>query len=244
MGVYRKGAVLIPVDIQNPCSDSDCSRPHYAKGMCKPHYNSSLKKAGRCKSRTCIVEGCDRPVRQRLRCKPHYQRHLAGTIDIPVRRYDPGSTCEIEGCDGVHYAKGVCQEHYKSPPPESGYGDGMLRLKYGINSGTRAELVESQGGVCAICAKEVDVLCVDHDHTHCGGPRKGCSQCVRGMLCRICNTRLGMLEDAAWVEKAREYLASPPAYQVIERVGPKPPPRGRAVWPEETLLLKELGLKI
>jgi len=66
-------------------------------------------------------------------------------------------------------------------------------------------LVE-QDGHCALCATvpEKRRLHVDHDHACCPcvGTRYTCGDCVRGLLCDKCNTRLGYLEATladAWV---------------------------------------------
>lgn len=40
---------------------------------------------------------------------------------------------------------------------------------------------------CAICKQPfVETPHVDHDHRHCSG-KIGCKECVRGLLCRVCN---------------------------------------------------------
>lgn len=70
-------------------------------------------------------------------------------------------------------------------------------------------MLAAQGGVCNICGAEpelpptrirddIKVLVVDHDHV---------TGKVRGLLCRQCNSRLGILEMRAWVAKAQAYLA-------------------------------------
>ena len=50
------------------------------------------------------------------------------------------------------------------------------------------------------------LLSIDHVHGHCEGTR-GCMECVRGRLCRACNTGIGMFKDSeATLEKAIAYL--------------------------------------
>jgi hypothetical protein len=40
---------------------------------------------------------------------------------------------------------------------------------------------------CAICKQSfVETPHIDHDHRHCSG-KVGCKECVRGLLCRVCN---------------------------------------------------------
>ena len=62
------------------------------------------------------------------------------------------------------------------------------------------ETLKSQDGHCALCPTEPSGrrLQVDHDHKCCPsrreGTRKTCGECVRGLLCEACNTRLGHLE--------------------------------------------------
>ena len=61
------------------------------------------------------------------------------------------------------------------------------------------ETLASQGGHCALCSTEPKEkrLNVDHDHKCCPcvGTRYTCGKCVRGLLCDICNQKLGFLEN-------------------------------------------------
>jgi hypothetical protein len=54
---------------------------------------------------------------------------------------------------------------------------------------------DSQGGRCAICTADLVAgqTAVDHDHRCCPGERC-CGRCIRGLLCRKCNTNIGWLE--------------------------------------------------
>lgn len=72
--------------------------------------------------------------------------------------------------------------------------------KYGLTWDQIQEMVERQNGRCLICQMDVvDDPCVDHDHS---------TGEVRGILCRLCNTGLGMFRDnPTYCEAARVYLS-------------------------------------
>jgi hypothetical protein len=80
----------------------------------------------------------------------------------------------------------------------------LLRL-YNIGLDEYEQLFAKQLGVCAVCGNEPskEALCVDHDHT---------TGEIRGLLCRKCNTLLGMANEQIKVlESAIRYLKNPPA---------------------------------
>jgi len=52
--------------------------------------------------------------------------------------------------------------------------------------------VREQGGACEICGSIVP-LNIDHDHKCCPGSYS-CGECLRGLLCHICNLHLGAYE--------------------------------------------------
>ena len=59
--------------------------------------------------------------------------------------------------------------------------------------------LESQDFCCAICAKEVDPLVIDHDHT---------TGKNRGLLCGNCNTGIGLFKESIPVmTAAQQYIA-------------------------------------
>lgn len=70
--------------------------------------------------------------------------------------------------------------------------DAALRNLYGIGLVQYKALLALQGGRCAGCGatkcKTGRALSVDHDRAHCPG-RKGCSKCIRGLLCVADNFR-------------------------------------------------------
>ena len=69
------------------------------------------------------------------------------------------------------------------------------------------ELVKIQESKCALCGKiPTKRLYVDHDHNCCPGKRS-CGKCIRGLLCKKCNSGIGYLGDTLdGVLKAVNYL--------------------------------------
>lgn len=85
-----------------------------------------------------------------------------------------------------------------------------LKARYGITLELYNEILERQGGRCAICRQlpshQLRNFDVDHDHKCCPG-KKSCGRCVRGLLCRACNVGLGHFrDDFALLARAIEYL--------------------------------------
>jgi len=56
---------------------------------------------------------------------------------------------------------------------------------------TKEKLAQMLEGGCNSCGS-FEKLCVDHDHSCCSG-NKSCGNCVRGILCKDCNTLEGLL---------------------------------------------------
>lgn len=79
------------------------------------------------------------------------------------------------------------------------------KWRFGVTEDEYNEILMFQNGVCAICkekCREGKALAIDHNHA---------TNYVRGLLCRQCNTALGMLrEDPAIVKRAENYLTSTP----------------------------------
>ena len=78
-----------------------------------------------------------------------------------------------------------------------------LKRKFGITLEQFDEMLEAQGGVCAICGSTPYNgyrLAVDHDHD---------TGRVRGLLCASCNRGLGYLaDDPVRLRRALEYLTA------------------------------------
>lgn len=85
------------------------------------------------------------------------------------------------------------------------------------------EMLERQGGVCAICKSDEPGgrgrFHVDHDHSCCAGP-KSCGKCVRGLLCSRCNPMVGMAQDNVDILRAAvHYLEDNALLSAIGAVG-------------------------
>ncbi len=82
--------------------------------------------------------------------------------------------------------------------------DRHLRRTFGISSEQYDQMLEDQGGRCAICltdeCKSGYAFAVDHCHT---------TGAIRGLLCRDCNTSLGKFnDDIETLQRAIDYLRS------------------------------------
>lgn len=97
------------------------------------------------------------------------------------------------------------QKRYLSKNPNKRM-DWFLRRNYGISFDERQEIIERQGGKCAICGKLPSgtrynaVLHVDHDHD---------TGKFRGMVCPSCNQGMGKFyHDPEALMNAAQYLAA------------------------------------
>lgn len=70
-------------------------------------------------------------------------------------------------------------------------------LQYRLTDATFQQLLEAQGGRCAICTEALNPPYVDHDHK---------TGIVRGLLCFGCNTALGKFYLPSLLNQAIEYL--------------------------------------
>lgn len=114
--------------------------------------------------------------------------------------------------DGISTRCVTCKKKRRS----IGSRDQRLQETYGITQAEFNLILESQGGVCAICKGKRPSYDLDHDHKAVKAG-KTLRQSVRGVLCRRCNRRLlpASLDDCDVLFAAQTYLISPPARQVI-----------------------------
>lgn len=90
-----------------------------------------------------------------------------------------------------------------------------LVTKCGMSREAAIAAVEVPPVSCEICGRQFPLHC-DHDHA---------SLQHRGWLCNYCNTRLPILEDTEWLNRAQAYLQKG-AHHVPEHP-PHPEPRDR-----------------
>lgn len=146
--------------------------------------------------RGCVIAGCTKSAGNRAHlCQMHYERlRLRGTT---YRHAEP--TCRA--CDRPVVANGVCRTHYmklrrtgtlerlrrEARPGGMSAREHHLLNRYGLSVETYERMEAEQRGCCAICGdpQRPHTMFVDHDH------RDGS---VRDLLCRSCNTMLGMVE--------------------------------------------------
>jgi hypothetical protein len=69
---------------------------------------------------------------------------------------------------------------------EPDYRDAERARRYGLSLADYRALEKRQGHACAICRKATRDLCIDHCHV---------TGRVRGLLCRSCNSALGLYAD-------------------------------------------------
>jgi hypothetical protein len=96
--------------------------------------------------------------------------------------------------------KSRCKECYKrvcKRTPEQNRAK-HLRDNYKISPAEYEKLYLEQEGKCGICKKDFEQLHVDHCHD---------SQEIRGLLCKSCNTALGLFkDDVELMQNAISYL--------------------------------------
>ncbi len=175
--------------------------------MCSYHYERHRKA-----STVCVVEDCERPQFCRKWCQRHYWRwRRYGDV---TANHDPVQEpiCTIDGCNEPTRGagRGLCKRHYlidynrrRPPDPEGQRARGRKHILkgYGLTPEQYHALAEAQDHRCAICGTTEPggrSWTVDHDHQ---------TGKVRGLLCRKCNTGLGLLGDnVKRIEAVMRYL--------------------------------------
>lgn len=169
----------------------------------------------------CTFDGCDRPMYTSAGlCNPHYQQRRANKPLTPVRRRSSPGTPAVRDDQGRKHCTRC--DRWK-PPTEfaanakasdqllaycrSCMRESKYQARYGVTAAEVEDLERQQDGRCAICEQfPAEPMVVDHDHSHCTAGQ-GCPECIRGLLCRSCNTALGLLgDDPDRLTRAAAYL--------------------------------------
>lgn len=88
----------------------------------------------------------------------------------------------------------------KTPRGKEVYRKSLLKRQFGLSLEKYTEMFNSQSGLCAICNKSQSYKMLAVDHNHKTGR-------VRGLLCSICNTVLGLLyEDMTTMKSMMDYI--------------------------------------
>lgn len=172
------------------CTFEGCGRKMYAKKYCSMHYQRDkagkplgAPKLGTARLGTCKIPTCGRGIRSRGLCVTHYNRSWKGwEVDTPIAEQKPsGGACAVTRCGSIADCRGYCHRHYKQVK------------NYNLTPELEKTLLVQE--TCDICQEAVEVIHIDHDHSCCPDRGRSCGKCIRGGLCRGCNTGIGMFED-------------------------------------------------
>lgn len=120
--------------------------------------------------------------------KNNYEKHLAINKKSREKNKDKIREAAREVYHATKHLRPILTETQKARKSEVNR-EHRLRTEYGLSVAEYEKMVESQGGVCAICSKpdpKFSNLAVDHCHS---------TGKIRGLLCRLCNTGIGALGD-------------------------------------------------
>ena len=88
-----------------------------------------------------------------------------------------------------------------------------LKYNYNLSYDKVRAILSAQDHKCAICKKDIEMgkFSVDHNHKCCnyrvGCQSKSCGKCVRGFLCRNCNSGIGLFKESIiLIENAARYM--------------------------------------
>lgn len=178
------------------CIHDGCEQPAFAKGLCSRHY---VQQQHPMKGMWALLRSAN-PDRyppawddfdifvQQIGERPSGEHQL--------RRIDVDEPYSVENVKWVSYAIDIDEEDETKTRRQKYARAWQLERKYKISVKRYDELLDEQGGVCAMCREpetfvnkktgKLQDLCVDHNHTT-GEPR--------GLLCVRCNRGLGYLRD-------------------------------------------------
>lgn len=159
------------------CEFPDCTRTYISKGLCASH--NWQRNTGRELT----------PLLDRREAKPH---------DRNQRGEKQCRTCLLWLAPDMFNRNAGARDGLQGNCRSCGR-DAQRKTLYRLPPDRYAEMLASQGGVCAICKRAGDTrfgLSVDHDHGCCPDAAGSCGQCIRGLVCTACNHGLGKFRDS------------------------------------------------
>lgn len=134
---------------QEICSDLACSKPKWARGFCKTHYEhwraENLEPVS-----TCSVDDCDAAHFGNGYCRPHYMKwYRTGDAEVEPPVYKNTLDCEVDGCSIKQSANGLCNKHNATR---------VRQLLADQVEGTRT---------CCTCKLEKDLICFSLGNNMC-----------------------------------------------------------------------------
>jgi hypothetical protein len=134
-------------------------------------------------------------------CRPCYEKHLRDTNPEYAERQR--ENCRRWSLTHTE-AKRITDKVYRKRVQTPAYNRARNLRKFGITPDDYDQLLQKQGGVCAICHKPPKLgkrLSVDHCHD---------TGRVRGLLCFRCNFGLSYFaEDAETLKRAARHVLPP-----------------------------------
>lgn len=217
------------------CSLGECDSTVLAKGWCESHYRrwkrygdplgmptprKPKEKAG------CAFEGCINQAQSKGLCQRHraMQRNgeeLRPLIKPIVHRDEQGR----KQCPRCQEYKPEAEFNKGSWRPDGLKGEcrvcenrRRIRYTHQVTWEEFTVLSDKQGSACHLCGKKAERLYIDHDHRHCAGEKScGSWSCLRALLCRECNSGIGLMRDnPELLRAAADYIE---AHREAVRVG-------------------------
>lgn len=212
------------------CSIDGCEKPAATRGWCCGHYRRVwltgdvradkplVPHAGKGKRPPCIAPDCETVAAANKMCTLHNQRwYVHQSFDLPewtpktdFRHGTPQGynfhKCRCEACTGWAKAYRAANADRDGPQKRR-----LQLARYGLTPAEFEAMAAAQGYRCAVCRMPQPDgrrrnLCVDHDHA---------TGVVRGLLCGLCNTAAGQLQDdPALADALAAYLRNPVAAAV------------------------------
>ncbi len=173
------------------CRIEGCDRDHYARGLCRKHYNATLPRK-RYVAGVCAFAGCERPINSHGLCASHDRQRREGKELHPVQARPPivdgKKLCPY--CDRVLPLDQFNKQRHRCKECTSINNRVIL---YGL---TRDEVIAIRSRTtCDVCGREATGKWQHVDHDHATGK-------VRGVLCGDCNHVLGRVKDDAQLLRA------------------------------------------